>query len=140
MKLLVKKKNIVRLNIFIDWLINMLGYALILTILSLIFKNTIQIDSSYYGIWGLVAAIIVYLLNRTIKPIIVWLTLPITGMTMGLFYPFINVIILYLTDFILRGRFDLNGFWYVLLVAILISIMNILMEKLIIQPLTRKGR
>ena len=138
MKLIVKYKDKFRLNIFVDWLINMVAYALILTLVSLIFKETIQIDSSYFGLWGLIAAVIVYLLNKIVKPIIVWLTLPITGLTMGLFYPFINVIILNLTDLILGDHFIVSGIWMSLLVAILISIMNILMEKLIIEPLTRK--
>ena len=31
--------------------------------------------------------------KQTIKPFLVWLTIPITGLTMGLFYPFINLII-----------------------------------------------
>lgn len=140
MKLLVKTKSITRLNLFIDWLINMLGYALILTVVSLIFKNVIKIDSAYYGVWGLIAAIIIWLLNKIVKPIIVWFTLPLTGLTMGLFYPVINVIILYLTNFIMGEHFQVNGFWMVLIVAILISILNIFMEKAIIGPLTRKER
>ena len=138
MKLIVKYKDKFRLNLFVDWLINMVEYALILTIVSLVFKETIQIDSSYFGLWGLIVAVIIYLLNKTVKPIIVWLTLPITGLTMGLFYPFVNVIILKLTDLILGSHFEVNGIWMTLLVAILISIMNILIEKLIIEPLIRK--
>ena len=138
MKLIVKYKDKFRLNLFVDWLINMVEYALILTVVSLVFKETIQIDSSYFGLWGLIAAVIIYLLNKTVKPIIVWLTLPITGLTMGLFYPFVNVIILKLTDLILGSHFEVNGIWMTLLVAILISVMNILIEKLIIEPLIRK--
>ena len=138
MKLIVKYKDKFRLNLFVDWLINMVEYALILTVVSLVFKETIQIDSSYFGLWGLIVAVIIYLLNKTVKPIIVWLTLPITGLTMGLFYPFVNVIILKLTDLILGSHFEVNGIWMTLLVAILISVMNILIEKLIIEPLIRK--
>jgi putative membrane protein len=138
MRLIVKYKDKFRLNLFVDWLINMVEYALILTIVSLVFKETIQIDSSYFGLWGLVVAVIIYLLNKTVKPIIVWLTLPITGLTMGLFYPFVNVIILKLTDLILGSHFEVNGIWMTLLVAILISTMNILIEKLIVEPLIRK--
>jgi hypothetical protein len=63
MELIVKKKKIARLNLFIDWLIYMVAYAIILLIVSLIFKKTIQIDSSYYGFWGLITSIIIYLLN-----------------------------------------------------------------------------
>lgn len=140
MKLIVKKNKIARLNLFIDWLIYMVAYAIVLLLVSLIFKNTIQIDSSYYGFWGLVTSIIIYLLNKTVKPIIVWLTLPITGFTMGLFYPFVNVIILYITDIVLGNRFNINGIFMSFIVAIFISIMNIIMEKAIIEPIIRKEK
>ena len=76
-------------NIF-DWLIHMIGYALILIIISFVFKKTVYIDEGIFGLWGLIAAIIIYILNKTVKPLIVWLTLPITGITLGIFYPFIN--------------------------------------------------
>ena len=128
MKLIIIEKNKARLNLFIDWLINVIGYSIILVLVSLIFKKTVQFDLSYYGIWILVTSIIVYLLNKTVKPIIVWLTLPITGITMGLFYPFINVIILYITDFILLDHFNMDGILMALVVAVFISIMNILMD------------
>lgn len=129
-----------RINSILDWLIYMCGYALVLISVSVIFDNTIYIDNSYFGLWALIAVIIIYILNKTIKPIIVWLTLPITGLTLGLFYPFINVFILNIVDFILGKHFEIKGIFMGGIVAIIISIMNILMENLIIEPLLRKGR
>lgn len=38
---------------FIEWLIYMIGYALILISVSVLFKNTIQIDNNYFGFWSL---------------------------------------------------------------------------------------
>ena len=140
MKLIIIEKNKARLNLFIDWLINVIGYSIILVLVSLIFKKTVQFDLSYYGIWIFITSIIIYLLNKTVKPITVWLTLPITGITMGLFYPFINVIILYITDFILLDHFNMDGILMALVVAVFISIMNILMDKLILEPFIKKGR
>jgi putative membrane protein len=128
-----------RINAFLDWLIYMIGYALILISVSLIFKNTVQIDNSYFGIWGLVAAIIIYYLNKTIKPVLIWLTLPITGLTLGLFYPFINVFILNIVDFILGDYFTINGLWMSFIVAIFISIMNAIMEEVIVKSIINKG-
>jgi putative membrane protein len=132
------KKN-KRINAFLDWLIYMIGYALVLIAVSLIFKNTVQIDNSYFGIWGLAAAIIIYYLNKTIKPVLIWLTLPITGLTLGLFYPFINVFILNIVDFILGDYFTINGIWMSFLVAIFISIMNAIMEEVIVKSIINKG-
>lgn len=116
---------------YTDWLIRMIGYALVLIAVSLVFKNTIYIDDSFYGIWGLITVIIIFVLNKTIKPVIVWLTLPLTAITMGLFYLIINVFILKITDFILMSRFDIKGIIMSFIVSIVISIMNVMMDKVI---------
>ena len=121
----------------LDWLTHMLGYTLVLIIASLIFKKTIYIDSSFYGLWGLLAVVIIFILNRTVKPILFWLTLPITGITLGLFYPLINVLILKITDFILLSHFEINGIFFVVIVSIFISVMNWIMDNLIINKITK---
>lgn len=121
----------------IDWLLHMFGYAFVLVLISLIFKKTIYIDSIW---WGLAAAIIIYILNKTVKPLIFWLTLPITGLTLGIFYPFINLFILKIVSWILGSHFAINGIWIAVIVAILISIMNIIMEEVVIKPILRKGK
>ena len=74
------------------------GYTIILMIVSYLFKNTIYLDDSYYGMWCFIAALLIYILNKTVKPFLVWLTIPITGITLGLFYPFINLGILTLVS------------------------------------------
>lgn len=128
-----------KINIWkvVDWLIHMLGYTLVLIITSLIFKETIYIDTNLYGLWGLLTVVIIFILNRTVKPILFWLTLPITGITLGLFYPIINVFILKLTDFILFSHFEIYGILFVIIVSIFISIMNWLMDNLIINKITK---
>ena len=124
----------------IDWVIRMLGYAVILYVTSLIFDETLQIDHSYYGWWFLLAAIIIYILNKTVKPLLVWLTIPITGLTLGLFYPFINLIILKITNLILGSHFHIYGIWYAVCAAVLISALNILMDELVFKYITGKGK
>lgn len=131
----VNKKNIGK---FMEWLIYMLGYSLIMIAVALLFKNTIIIDNSYFGIWAFIASVVIYFLNKTIKPIIVKLTIPITALTLGIFYPFINVIILKIVDFILGKHFTINGIFIACFAAVLISIMNLIMDNLIIKPVIRK--
>ena len=123
---------------FVEWMIYMIAYALILISISVLFKNTIQIDNHYFGFWALAAAIIINILNRTIKPVIVWLTIPITAITLGVFYPFINVLILHIVDFILGSHFSVNGIFLCVIVAILISVMNMIMDNMIIKPLLER--
>ena len=121
-----------KINKYLDWFIHMLGYALVLVTVSIIFKKTIYIDNSYYGLWGLIAVIIIFALNRTIKPLLVWITLPLTAITLGLFYPLINILILKITDFILMEHFDIHGTFMVFIVSIIISVMNAIMDNIII--------
>ena len=121
----------------VNLIIKIIGYTVILMATALLFKNTIYIDNSNYGLWCLLAAIFVYLLNLTLKPFLVWLTIPITGITLGLFYPFINLIILKLVSLILKGHFIVYGIWYAVLASILISVMNIVFDELILKKIGR---
>lgn len=131
------KKNIF-LKLF-DWVIRILGYTVILMLMTLVFKNTLYIDNSYYGLWCLIASILIYLLNKIIKPFLVWLTIPITGITLGLFYPFINLIILKIVSFILGDHFAIYGIWFAVLVSICISILNVILDMTVFKNLTFKG-
>lgn len=130
-----KEKEI---NKLLEWVIYILGYSLILISVASLFKNTIQIDNSYFGLWPIICSIVIYILNKTIKPIIFTLTIPITAMTLGIFYPFINVIILKIVDILLGTHFTINGIFIACLAAILISIINMIMDKLIIKPVIGK--
>ena len=140
MKLVIIENKSARINKFLDWLLYMVGYALILITVSILFKNTIFIDSSFFGYWGLIAAIIIYFLNETIKLILVWLTLPLTGLTFGLFYPFVNVLVLNITDFILGEHFTIHGLFMSFVIAILISLMNILLQEIVIKSIIKGGK
>ena len=134
----MSQKTYQRISKVLDWLVYMLGYTIVLIAVSVLFKKTVYIDNSLFGLWGFIAVIIIYILNKTIKPLIVWLTLPLTGLTLGLFYPFINVFILKIVEFILNGHFAIHGIWMAFIVAIFISVMNGLMDTLIIEPLIRR--
>lgn len=128
-----------KISNFLDWILSIVCYALVLLIATLIFKKTIVIDNSLYGMWFLISSLVIYLLNKLVKPILVFITLPITGITMGLFYPFINVIILYINDFIMGSHFEIKGILMALVVAIFISIVRKIIEG-ILKPLTGKDR
>ena len=134
----MSQKTYQTISKILDWLVYMLGYTIVLIAVSVLFKKTVYVDNALFGLWGFIAVIIIYILNKTIKPLIVWLTLPLTGLTFGLFYPFINVFILKIVEFILDGHFAIHGIWMAFIVAIFISIMNGLMDTLIIEPLIRR--
>lgn len=134
MKLFIKEKNHYRLNKFFDSVLYIIGYSIVLFLVDILF-NSFDVDNFYFGI---LTVIIIYLLNKTIKPIIVRLTLPLTALTFGLFYPFINLFILKLVDILLSYHFQIYGFWSALLISIVITIINFFMEEIIIKPLIRR--
>ena len=117
-----------------------LGYALILVLVSFFFKKSLYINPKYFGLYAFLASVIIHILNQTIKPILVYITLPITAITYGLFYPIVNVIILYLTSYILGKNFEIHGLFISFLIAIIISFLNILMEGMIIKPIIDKRK
>lgn len=125
-------------NKFIEWLIYMIGYAIVLITVSVLFSS-FEINSQHFGIYALLAAIIIYILNQTIKPVLTYITLPLTVISWGLFYPIINVIILYITSFILgKNNFQITGIIAPFFIAIIISLLNILMEGLVLKPITKR--
>lgn len=137
MEIVIKGKSSERLNRILDWLIYMAGYTLVFILVTNMFKS-IYIDINHSFIYSVLIVLILYILNKTIKPALVTLTIPITGITLGLFYPFINLFILKLVDWILGSHFEFENIWIALLVAILLSIMNFIMEELIIKPIIKR--
>lgn len=136
---IIKEKKDTRFikNKFIEWLLYMICYAIVLITVSIMF-DSLYISNKFFGLYAFLAAVIIYILNQTIKPVLFYITLPVTALTWGLFYPLINVLILYITSFILGDKFELKGIIIPFFIAILISIFNILMEGLIIKPIIRK--
>lgn len=136
---IIKEKKDTRFikNKFIEWLLYMICYAIVLITVSIMF-DSLYISNKFFGFYAFLAAVIIYILNQTIKPVLFYITLPVTALTWGLFYPLINVLILYITSFILGDKFELKGIIIPFFIAILISLFNILMEGLIIKPIIRK--
>lgn len=126
-----------RMEDFIEWVLQILGYALILVFVATFF-DTFQIDDEHLYLYGLLATLIIFVLNKTIKPILFFLTIPITGLTIGFFYPCINLFILKLTDWILQEHFQITNIFIAFLLAILISIMNQVVENIITKPIMRR--
>jgi len=76
----------------------------------------------------LVVAVVWGILTTIIKPILVFLTLPINIMTLGLFSFVINAILLLLMSNFVAG-FEIEGFLTALLAAIALAIVNGFLSK-----------
>lgn len=138
MKIKVVNQNS-KMKTFIEWLIYMFGYSLTLYIISLLF-DSFQLDTSCFGIYIFLTTIIIYFLNHLIKPALIYFTLPVTALTLGLFYPFVNVVILKITDLILGKHFNITDLFTAFFIAIFISLLNIFIEGFIVKPIIRKLR
>jgi putative membrane protein len=105
---------------FIEFIIDTLVGAIILMLAQKIFNN-IYISSFGYAF---LAALIISLLNNTIKYFLVIFLMPITILSLGLCYPVVDVIILKLTSLFLGGNFIIKGWIVPFFIAIFISIMK----------------
>jgi putative membrane protein len=76
---------------------------------------------------ALVVAVILGLLNAFVKPVLVILTIPITILTLGLFYLVINVIIIYIAAAIVPG-FVVAGFLSALFFSIVLALVSWLID------------
>lgn len=70
-----------------------------------------------------IAAIVLGLLNALVRPVLVLLTLPITVLTLGLFYLVVNGIVFLLAARLVSG-FAVAGFWWAVLGALVVSLVS----------------
>lgn len=78
---------------------------------------------------AVIVALILSLLNYTVKPLLILLTIPLTVFTLGIFLLVINAVIILIADAIVPGFF-VDGFWWALLFSLLLSLTNALLTDL----------
>jgi putative membrane protein len=111
------------LRLLIVWLINTI--ALILVAYLLPGVNVADFTSA------LVAALVLGLVNTVIRPILVLLTLPVTILTLGLFIFVINGLLFWFVGSFIQG-FQVAGFWWGVLGAIVYSLISWLLTALVL--------
>ena len=87
--------------------------------------------------WTLfLAAAIFTVANYYVRPLLRFLSIPFIIVTLGLFLILINVFMLYLTDWLVPG-FEISTFWWGVLGAIIVSIVNMLLGLVLPDPRDR---
>jgi putative membrane protein len=102
-----------RVRILLIWVLNavaLLGVAYFLP----------GIEVTSFGS-AMLAALVIGLLNTLVRPVLVLLTLPITLLTLGLFYFVLNGLLFWLAGNLLSG-FEVHGFVAAVLGAILYGV------------------
>ena len=102
-------------RLLIHWLVS----TLFLYVLSFLFGG-IEIDGAMAAV---VAAIVLGLINATLKPVLQIISLPITFLTLGIFYLVINALLLMLVSALVPG-FHVAGFGTAFFASIVLSLLN----------------
>ncbi|MDO8968161.1 MAG: phage holin family protein [Algoriphagus sp.] len=72
---------------------------------------------------GFILAAVIILINLTLKPIMIFLTFPITLITLGLFLLVINACVILLAAYFIPG-FVVESFWWALGFSLVVSLIN----------------
>ncbi len=83
-------------------------------------------------------AAVLSLLNVSVKPLPIFLTIPATIFSLGLFLLVINALIIEIAAWILKPGFTVDSFWWALVFSILLSIVNGIFERLTIKSNRRE--
>lgn len=86
---------------------------------------------------AIIASLILAILNAVVKPILLLFTLPINLLTLGLFTFVINAVTLMLTQALIGSDFVIDGFGVAIVSAIVLSVINIILTKLVKDPLLK---
>ena len=103
------------MRLLIVWLVN----AVALFVLPYVFP-WVKVDTFWAA---LAAALVLGLVNALIRPILVLLTLPITVLTLGLFYLIVNGFTFLLASKLVPG-FEVSSFWWAVLGALVVSVVS----------------
>lgn len=110
------------MRILLVWILN----AIALWLVTLIVPG-VQVQDPLHAF---IAAVVLGLVNALVKPVLVILTLPITVVTLGLFLLVINALLFWGVGSLLPG-FNVDGFWWAMLGALVYSLLTWLMSSLL---------
>lgn len=102
-------------DILISWLITALAIFVTAQLLS-------GITVKGFGS-SMVVAVVLGLVNAVIRPILIFFTLPINFLTLGLFSFVINALMVMLVGQLVPG-FEVKSFWWALLFSIVLSLVQ----------------
>lgn len=121
----------------LEFVLEILGYSISFFIVSKMFKS-FCLNTEYEYLYSLLAALLIFILNKTLRKILFFITIPITAISLGTFYFVINTLILKLADWILGSKLDFTNIWILFFISIIISIINLLIDLIIIKPVIKR--
>lgn len=110
-------------NALIEFLTHWAIMSLSLWVASYIFKGITFSNKSSL----LISALLLGFVNAILRPILIFLTLPLTLVTLGLFLLVINALMIMLVAALVKG-FKLSGFWTAFFASIFIAAFGFFIE------------
>lgn len=106
-----------------NFLIRLFVNALALAVAAWLLPG-ISMTGDFFGV--LLVALVFGLLNALLKPILLFFSIPLLILTLGLFALVVNAVLLLITSSLLDG-FDVSGFWTAVLGSLVISVVTMLL-------------
>ena len=109
------------MKLILRWIINTLALLLVAQV----------VPHFSYRSWVslAIAAAVLGLLNAIVRPILWFITLPITILTLGLFLLILNAVMLELTAWLVPG-FGIDGFGWAILGALVLSLISLVTDRI----------
>lgn len=119
------------MNFIIRWIVTAIAVGVAVWLVPGV--EIISADSSWIGI--ALFALILSLINMSVKPVLQILSLPVTVLTLGIFYLIVNTLLLYIAAWLANGIFGagfyLASFGSAFVASIVISIVSALVNGLV---------
>ncbi len=128
-KIFANKKNHLKLNCKFENNLNAMNiknyvirlvFIIIMVIAADRLLKGFHIESYTVAFW---VALAMSILNTFVKPVLQFLAIPITILTLGFFYLVVNVIIVYIAAYMVTG-FTISGFLTPLIFSFMVSVAN----------------
>ncbi len=87
----------------------------------------VKVGSFLSAIW---VALFLGIVNVLVRPVLIFITLPINILTLGLFTFVINAVLILLASTVIKG-FEVSGFWWAVLYGIVLSAINYLINLIV---------
>lgn len=116
---------------FFRWVSNVIALAI----------TDFFIKGIWFTSWGawLASALVLGLLNAFVRPVLLFLTLPLNILTLGIFTIFLNAAIFFSVGYIIHGMM-IEGYGWAILGSLLFSIFSTALSWIFHEPQTIRGR
>jgi putative membrane protein len=109
------------MRILLSWILNALALWIVTLLVPAVTHDSIAAL--------VIAAAVLGIVNAIVRPVLFWLTLPLTIVTLGLFLIVLNALMLELTALLVPG-FDVHGFGWAIVAAVLLALISLITNRI----------